>query len=30
MNYLNSYFRSKLDLSHIGLQRGEEKTGKQY
>ena len=27
MNYLNSYFRSKLDLSHIGLQRGEKESG---
>ena len=26
MNYLNSYLRSKLDLSHIGLQRGEKKS----
>ena len=24
MNYLNSYLRSKLDLSHIGFQRGEK------
>lgn len=27
MNYLNSYLRSKLDLSHIGLQRGQKKSG---
>lgn len=27
MNYLNSYLRSKLDLSHIGLQRGEKESG---
>ena len=26
MNYLNSYLRSKLDLSHIGLQRGEKES----
>ena len=27
MNILNSYIRSKLDLSHIGLQRGEKESG---
>ena len=27
MNYLNSYLRSKLDLSHIGLHRGEKESG---
>ena len=27
MNYLNSYLRSKLDLSYIGLQRGEKESG---
>lgn len=27
MNILNSYFRSKLDLSHIGLHRGEKQSG---
>ncbi len=27
MNILNSYFRSKLDLSHIGFQRGEKESG---
>ena len=26
MNYLNSYLRSKLDLSHIGLHRGEKES----
>ena len=26
MNYLNSYLRSKLNLSHIGLQRGEKES----
>ena len=26
MNYLNSYLRSKLDLSHIGFQRGEKES----
>lgn len=26
MNYLNSYLRSKLDLSHIGFARGEKKS----
>lgn len=27
MNYLNSYLRSKLDLSSIGFQRGEKESG---
>ena len=27
MNYLISFFRSKLDLSNIGLQRGEKESG---
>ena len=27
MNYLNSYLRSRLDLSHIGLRRGEKESG---
>ena len=27
MNVLNSYLRSKLDLSHIGFQRGEKESG---
>ena len=27
MNILNSYIRSKLDLSHIGFQRGEKESG---
>ena len=26
MNYLNSYLRSKLDLSHVGFQRGEKES----
>lgn len=27
MHYLNSYLRSKLDLTHIGLHRGEKESG---